>query len=375
MGAEILILVILATSALCLAIEKQVAWWIHINGICLTILVALFLSAIGVIPHHHFLYDFFSTRTTPMAIAMLLLSLNIREIAYLPRFFLWIYGAGICGSVLGAIIAAMVGSMDLGLDAAKLAAQLGASYIGGGENAVAMKVILAIPNELFVGSFAVDNVLTSLWMFMAIMYAGSRFSLVDTSSDRKTADPAPNILEIVFIGFLALLVVQVATWLTATVGMLHRYLYISGVAVAIGQISFVQRHVRFAYPLGVILFIPFFFSIGAMSDFASLAQLPWAALYMPMVIVIVHGTVMLTCGHYFKIPRHYVAVASQSLIGGPSTAVAVAQAKNWRSGIPIAIIAGILGYAIANFCGMGIYHIARFMITLWGYHGHPQSIS
>jgi hypothetical protein len=48
-------------------------------------------------------------------------------------------------------------------------------------------------------------------------------------------------------------------------------------------------------------------------------------------------------------------VASSAAIGGPATAVALAQANGWSSLIGPAVLVGNLGYAIATFCGLIFY--------------------
>lgn len=50
-------------------------------------------------------------------------------------------------------------------------------------------------------------------------------------------------------------------------------------------------------------------------------------------------------------------VASSAAIGGPATAVALAQANHWPSLIVPSLLVGNIGYAIATFCGLGF---ARF---------------
>jgi uncharacterized membrane protein len=48
-------------------------------------------------------------------------------------------------------------------------------------------------------------------------------------------------------------------------------------------------------------------------------------------------------------------VASSAAIGGPATAVALAQANGWKSLIAPSLLVGNLGYAIATFCGIAFH--------------------
>jgi len=54
-------------------------------------------------------------------------------------------------------------------------------------------------------------------------------------------------------------------------------------------------------------------------------------------------------------------VASSAAIGGPATAVALAQANGWSSLIGPAVLVGNLGYAIATFCGLIFYAFIKNM--------------
>lgn len=294
------------------------------------------------------------------------MSLDIKEICRLPPSFIAVFLIGVLASIVGAIAAAWFGFSNIGINSAKIGAQLGASYIGGGENAAAMKEIFDIPNEIFVGTFAVDNILTSIWMFVTTFFSGKRFEnknekAVPIDSDIKKE---PNIIEMMSIFLAGIAILKIADWLSKNVGGIHFLLYLSLVAIIVGQITFLKKTLRFSYTLGVFLFIPFFFSIGAISDFSALNDLPSFVIYMPIIVVSVHGLIIFLFTKIFRIKHHYAAVASQALIGGPSTAIAVAQAKNWKLGIPIAMIAGVFGYTISNFIGVFIYHASVRLISI-----------
>lgn len=359
MATEVIILTMLSVSLFALLLERYVAWVGYLSAVCLVILIAMMLSTLGVIPREHALYDIFTGPTVPVGIVLLLLGLRLDTIGKIPKQIIFLFALGACGSVIGGIIAGKIGSLSLGTNAWKLAAQLTASYIGGGENAVAMKKLFDIPNELFITTFAVDNVLTSLWLMFCIGIArtGEKSSAVFDGADVLATDREHmGLFEILVNVLLALAIVKASEIVFRFVGFPHQVLIYSLFAILVAQLRFLRNVLKPSYILGTLVFLPFFFSIGAMSDFRQILNLPGGVILMPFIIVGVHGIVLFSFALIGKRNRRETAVTSQSLIGGPATAVAVAQSINWRTGVSLSVVLGVIGYAVGNFFGWLVFH-------------------
>jgi Predicted integral membrane protein len=355
-----LLVVIAGVAFACFILEEKAKWLAKIGAVCLIIIVAMLLSQLQIVPTQHTLYDFLQGPTVLLSLVLLTIGLNLNEVKKLHWKTLSLFVFGASGSVFGGIMAGIIAAPSLGTDAYKLAAQLTASYIGGGENAVAMQKILEIPQEQFVAVFAVDNIVTSIWMAITIWFAsnnkdksivgekGGGFS--QFAGDIKVA----NVIGTIFIG---LTVVLLSTLAAKHLGGLHKILWMSLIALSIGQIQSLKEYLKPAYLLGSVLFSGFFFSIGAVSDLSAISALPVALIAMPFIVVGVHA--IFIGGAYFmlKTTRSTASVLSQSLIGGPATAVAVSQAIGWKQGVSLGLILGVLGYAIANFIGVAVHSI------------------
>ena len=53
------------------------------------------------------------------------------------------------------------------------------------------------------------------------------------------------------------------------------------------------------------------------------------------------------------------SVASQAAVGGPSSALALAVARDWRALVLPGVVAGLLGYAVGNYLGLGVAFLVR----------------
>lgn len=379
MNNELLLLIITTVCFASLGLERRIAWLGHISGVCMIIIIALILSMFGLIPNSNPIYDFFMGPVIPIAIALLIFGLNLKEVVQLPKSLLLIYLVGVLATMAGSIFTAVLFRHSLGENAPKLAAQLAASYIGGGENAAAMRQILGIKNEVFVAAFAVDNIATSVWMIATIVLArskpveaqlGHKDAKNFAKNFAKSFDGMPVSVVSVFLNLaLALTAHQLSVFLSSEIGFFHPILYLSLIALILGQIPIIRENVQPAYIIGSTLFAPFFFSIGAVSDISQLSKLPTAIILMPLLIVAIHGILIYSFGYFLKTPSLETSLASQSLIGGPATAVALAQAKKWKSGISIGLVIGLVGYATGNYFAIMVFRITAKLISIMGHNG------
>jgi uncharacterized membrane protein len=347
-----------------LYLEKNLTWMAHVSGVCLVIIVALLLSNLGVIPSNHEIYDYFLSYPILVALILMSLGLSLKEVIKLPKKILFSFILGALGTSIGAIVAAILAYPSLGENAFKVSAQLCASYIGGGENAVAIKNILNVEDELFIATFAVDNVLTTVWFFVTLSYASPSIEKNNEkeNSDVRSFDGAPFVLTNFLLTLsVALVILNLSIFLNPILGI-HKILLMSLLSIFVGQIPSLRPYLNLSYLMGSLIFIFFFFSIGAISRLEDVSKIPTIVLAMPFVIVFIHALFMLLAKKLFKLTTLEASICSQSLIGGPATAVAVAQAKRSKEGIGIGIILGLLGYAVGTFFGVGVAYIAKFLL-------------
>lgn len=64
--------------------------------------------------------------------------------------------------------------------------------------------------------------------------------------------------------------------------------------------------------------------------------------------IAVHFAALMGFGKLLRLPNRELYLASNANVGGPTTAAAMAQAKDWKQLVLPALLIGILGYASAT---------------------------
>ncbi|KAH9298675.1 hypothetical protein KI387_030357, partial [Taxus chinensis] len=69
------------------------------------------------------------------------------------------------------------------------------------------------------------------------------------------------------------------------------------------------------------------------------------------ILISIHLAITLFIGRWLKFPLRVILVASNANIGGPATAAAMANCRNWKELVQPAILVGTLGYTIGTAVG------------------------
>lgn len=340
----------------------------------LVITAAMVLGNLNIVPHDESAYSVMPKYFVPLSIALLLFRLDLRELKKLKPLHLYFFLFGSFASIVGGVVAWALFRSRIGVDTAHLTGQLVASYIGGGENAVAVAKAVGVPHNLFTAAFAADNVVTTIWLLIGLSapYGLARFF----SKELSSAQTAPKELTHTFTdaSFIpsaayslgaAAIIVLVSGWIAVPIrefAELHNIeflrfntsiIWITTFALLLAQTR-LRHHMNTAYPLGLLLLYYFFFYMGAISSVQEIAKIGPVVFLFVSTIVGVHAVIVLGVGKLLKIDVATIFICSQANIGGPSTALALAEANGWHHMVTPGILLGILGYAIANYFGLAL---------------------
>ena len=98
----------------------------------------------------------------------------------------------------------------------------------------------------------------------------------------------------------------------------------------------------------------FFATIAAGADVAVMIDAGLMVFIYACFIIITHLIVIVLGAKLFKMDLAEIVIASLACIGGPVAPAAIAASRGWRELVTPGLMVGILGYAIANFMGVGL---------------------
>jgi len=362
---------------------SALAFWLErtrlgalLTGTVIVILLSVLAANVGLIPHRAMTYDFVFEYLVPILIPLFLLQGDIRRLykeAYRTTAAFMIASAGTVLGVLAAIslLDLSAVAIDAGIDPdqkkAAIAGLFAATYIGGSVNYAAMGEITGLARDasFFSAATAADNLFSALYLsilgllptlnWLANRYHRPAAPLV---SEAEPA-PAPSAQSLCFALAIATLLVVAADALTAwsqLPGM--KYIWLTLLTLLI---STLLPRVRFwcagGFELGVVLSFPFFGSIAAGADIASMLMVAPILIALVVILLAIHILFLLVAGHWLKLSLPELLTASNAAVLGATTAPAMAAAKGWTDQITPGVLVGVLGYALGTLIGSALFHM------------------
>lgn len=303
----------------------------------------------------------------PLAVPMLLFDSDLNRVfrdtgSLLACFFVGAF-ATVCGTIVAFPLLPMTG---LGPDVGwKVACALAARHIGGAINFVAVAETLNIGGTAVSAAIAADNVVVALYFafLFFISKPGEAVGVADEVVIKETdlTDPEDvNSQRGTPITFSSLgMAVSVASCLVTCGRMLTKILFPGTSSLPVTSTLTVIAATMFpnffatirssGTAIGILFIQMFFASSGAAGSIKMVMQSAPSLFAFSMVQIGVHFGVLMTLGRgVLRLPTRELYLASNANVGGPTTAAAMAQAKEWKRLVLPALLVGILGYATAT---------------------------
>lgn len=369
--------VALAT-ALAFWLDRHVEWLSRLGASLMAIVFGAVLSNLGLVPAESPVYGIVTGPVTSLAIVWLLLAVHVGDLRRAGLPMLGGFGLALIGTAAGAFVGATIFGDVFGDRTWRLAGTFTGTYAGGSLNFVAVGRGLELPETLFAGAAAADNLTTALWLGACLLLPGwiARWWPADarvppggtasggdegggTDGRHPFFATAPlSTLRLAVLVGLGLLLLMAAEAVGRLVPGVPEVLWLTTFALVAGHTRPFAR-MEGALQLGNFALHLFFVVIGIFSRIDRIVEVGVAVFLFTLTVVGVHGLVVFGVGRWAKVDPETLAVASQAAVGGPSTALAVAASRKWPALLLPGVAVGLLGYAAGNYLGFAVGAAAR----------------
>ncbi len=345
----------------------------HLGVALLVILLTAVVANVGIIPTSSNtvpLYDGIFNIVAPVAIFLLLLEVNLKNLKLAGPPMIIMFLVGSVGTAVGVIAA------DYLIDAKNTIGPLHhavggmftGTYTGGSINFNALAMYYQVNREgmLYATSVAIDNIATTIWMIATIAipkFLQKKMPRIKTGVNPDSAGSDKQnqqrfiIIDITLLLALALVAKfvsdQAANWLLQHGVQIPSILILTTISLVIAQIPVISR-LKSSRSLGLLGVYLFLAVIGAYCDIASLMQNGQLALVLFLFVVIIigiHAILIYGMGALLKYDWDIIAVASQANIGGSTSALALSESLGRHDLLLSAILVGSLGNGIGTYLG------------------------
>ena len=341
------------------------------------------------------LYFVASRYLLPTSLALLTISIDLKEIRKLGSKALILFFTGTLGIIIGGPIAILI---ILSINPALIAGSdidgvwrglstVAGSWIGGGANQAAMKEVFQVDNEIFSAMVAVDVIVANIWMAFLLYGAGINDKIDNwLQADSSSIDVLKNKIEayqaqimkipntadtmrVLSIGFGITAVAHfgadlIAPWifqnapLLAKFSLTSKFFWLIVISTTLAVfLSFTKaRELEGvgASRIGSVFIYILVATIGMKMNILAIFDNP-GLFIVGLIWMMIHAGMLISVAKFIKAPFFFMAVGSQANVGGAASAPIVASAFH-PSLAPVGVLLAVLGYAMGTYgawlCGV-----------------------
>ncbi|HEX6064489.1 MAG TPA: DUF819 family protein [Longimicrobiales bacterium] len=333
-------------------------------------------TAFGITPAASPAYDWMTRYLLPLALFLLMLTVDLPAIARLGGMAILMMLAGTLGTAVGAPLTYLVFGGLLPEDAWMGLAALSGSWIGGTANLVAVAESVGTPPNIMGPTIVVDTLCGYGWMAVLLAFSARQHlwdrrvnaqvgvleetnrRLGELQEHQRPIDTR-SLAMILALGFAATVaavsagarlpnvgtptIISHTTWailIVVTVGLLLSLSPLRSLEeVGASRVGYVALYLLLT-------------GIGAQADLRAIFDAP-VFLLAGLFWIIIHASVLLLAARLLRAPLFFFATASMANIGGAVSAPIVASVYQ-PAMAPVGLLMAVLGYIVGTYVGLSV---------------------
>ncbi len=375
-----------------------VKFYKYVPALLLCYFIPSVFNSLGVVNGEESQLYFMASRyLLPASLALLTISVDIKEIRKLGFKAIVMFFAGTVGVIIGGPIAILLTATiapdivgGVGPEAVwRGMTTIAGSWIGGGANQAAMYEMFKPSNDLYSTSIAVDVIVANIWMAF-LLYGAARAAKVDRffNADASAIEkvkarveayqakmakiPTLNdTISVLAVGLIATAIGHVAAEIIApflennypfliAYSLTSKFFWLVITATIVGLILSFTKVKELegvgASRIGSVMIYILVATIGMKMNILAIFDNP-GYFMVGGLWMLVHVIVLVIVAKIIKAPFFFVAVGSQANIGGAASAPIVAAAFH-PSLAPVGVLLAVLGYTLGT---IGAYFAGYLM--------------
>jgi uncharacterized membrane protein len=311
---------------------------------------------------------------------MLLFDSDLKRVVNDTGSLLICFFVGAIATIVGTLVAfPLLPLTSLGGDGWRVACALAARHIGGAINFVAVADTLNVRGSTVSAAIAADNVVVAL--YFAFLFSIAKPGDPQDAAEKKSREKEITIVDPEDVGSADArgdnainleslgIALSVASCLVTLGGILTKIILPDGtsslpltsiltVVSATLFPTFFSRIRAAGTAIGIIFIQMFFAASGAAGSIQLVLKKAPSLFAFSALQIGVHFCTLMALGRgILRLPPRELYLASNANVGGPTTAAAMAQAKEWKQLVLPALLIGILGYATATAIALSLVPI------------------
>ena len=364
--------IILVIATIAIFLENRYTLVAKISGAIMALIIALLLSNFNIIPLESKVYDDVWGYVVPIAIPLLLFQCDIKKIWKESGRLAIIFLLSSVGTMLGAVVGFYL-LREYIPTLNNIAGTMTASYIGGGVNFVAVQTALNLDKQLASALIVSDNLLMVLYFFVLIIIPTIPFfnkyfkreyrNDIKNMDDKKEVKRPITLEDVAFNFTISVLIVAVSFGFSDLIlaedrgyvinFLANKYILLTSITVILATVfsTFFKKLIG-SQEIGTFLIYIFFAVIGIPASIKSIVINSPLLLVFCAIMVIINMVITFAFAKLFNFSLEEAILVSNSNIGGPTTATAMAISKGWTKYVAPVMLVGTLGYVIGTYAGL-----------------------